>query len=303
MNYLITNEDLSVTLSDGDIYTLHSSHINFKNIIASLIEGDEEKVIKYLDIKSSIKEWGNKRVHIENGQLFFKGELLNGALAKRALGLYSEGKSIKPIELFLEKLSQNPDKEVANQLYRFLTTNNLPLTWDGDFLAYKIVNKDYLDHHSGTIDNSIGKFVKLDRDKCCADPNQLCAPGLHACSKEYFGNYSMSNSKLIVIKISPKNVVSIPLEYQDTKLRCCAYYCLQDCPENIPVDFIYENSVVWEQNQKPVVQKKKVYKQQELCNDVKKGVQSMKQRRDSKGRFLSKQAPVRDSKGRFTKKS
>jgi hypothetical protein len=301
MNYIVTNEDLTITLDDGKVYTLHTSHINFKQIIMSLLDGDEEAVIEHLDINTSMKKWGKKRVHIEGNKMFFKGKLLDDSLSRRAIKLYEDGKNIKPIELFLEKLNRNPDKRVIEQIYRFLTTNNLPLTWDGDFLAYKFVTKDYKDCHTGKIDNSIGKFVKLNRSECCDDPNQLCAPGLHACSKEYFGSYG-DNAKLIIVKISPENVVSIPNEYKDTKLRCCAYYCLQDCPRDIPVDFIYENKTVWEHNQKPVKTSNVVYNQEDLMKDMAKAKKAIAQKRDAKGRFVKQVGPLRDANGRFAKK-
>jgi hypothetical protein len=53
----------------------------------------------------------------------------------------------------------------VTELYGFLEKGNLPITNDGHFLAYKKVRKDYKDCHSGTMDNSIGQVVEMERNQ------------------------------------------------------------------------------------------------------------------------------------------
>jgi len=50
---------------------------------------------------------------------------------------------------------------------------------------------------------------------------KLDSTGLHFCSRSYLGRFGGSN--IMVLKIHPKDVVSIPTDYDDAKGRCCKY--------------------------------------------------------------------------------
>jgi hypothetical protein len=78
---------------------------------------------------------------------------------------------------------ENPSYRAVNELYGFLEKNRLPITPDGHFLAYKKVRDDYKDIHSGTMDNSVGKIVEMERNQVNDDKNQTCSSGLHFCSE------------------------------------------------------------------------------------------------------------------------
>jgi hypothetical protein len=97
----------------------------------------------------------------------------------------------------------------------------LPITDDGYFLAYKRVNRNYTDCHSGTFDNHVGKVVEMPREKVNANRNETCSAGLHVCSHSYLSHYS--GDRIVVVKINPKDVVSVPVDYNNAKMRVCRY--------------------------------------------------------------------------------
>jgi hypothetical protein len=149
---------------------------------------------------------------------------LVGFEVDRLLSMMDEGHDIHPLCNFIARVRQNPSESIRARLYEFMEYGNMPLTEDGSFLAYKVVGPNYLDKHSRTINNSVGKRVTMPRAKVDDNDNRTCSSGLHACSKEYVRFFlSGSQDHLMVLKIAPEDVVSIPTDYNNTKLRCCAY--------------------------------------------------------------------------------
>jgi hypothetical protein len=121
----------------------------------------------------------------------------------------------------MENLYANPSKRAVTELYGFLEKNNLPITPDGYFLAYKKVRKDFLDVHSGTMDNSPGTIVEMERNKVDDNKDQTCSTGLHFCGMSYLSHFG--GERTVIVKINPADVVSIPSDYNDAKGRACRY--------------------------------------------------------------------------------
>jgi hypothetical protein len=127
---------------------------------------------------------------------------------------------------FVKKLSKNPSFKVVKSLYDFLSVNNVPLTENGNFRAYKKVDFDYMDLHSHTIRNAIGDEPSMNRNEVEDDPNKCCSAGLHACSKSYLEHYGSNDSavnRIVIVEIDPVDVVSIPTDYNNAKMRVCKY--------------------------------------------------------------------------------
>ena len=122
---------------------------------------------------------------------------------------------------FMDNLYQNPSKRAVDELYGFLEKGNLPITPDGHFLAYKKVREDYKDCHSGTMDNSIGQVVEMERYNVDDNKDNTCSTGLHFCSKDYLNSFG--GARTVIVKINPRDVVSIPSDYNQTKGRACRY--------------------------------------------------------------------------------
>jgi len=106
-------------------------------------------------------------------------------------------------------------------LYGFLEKNRLPITGDGHFLAYKKVRDNFMDVYTGTMDNSVGKFVEMERNQVNDDKNQTCSAGLHFCSESYLNHFG--GERTVIVKINPRDVVSIPTDYDNAKGRACRY--------------------------------------------------------------------------------
>jgi hypothetical protein len=121
----------------------------------------------------------------------------------------------------------NPSKRATEELYDFLMHKNLPITDDGCFLAYKRVNADWTDLYSNAIDNSIGQIVKMSRRKVDDNREMGCSDGLHVGALEYVEGYG-SGGHVLVVKVNPEHVVSVPSDHDCTKVRCCEYEVLSE---------------------------------------------------------------------------
>jgi hypothetical protein len=138
---------------------------------------------------------------------------------------------------FLEKLMENPSRRAVNELYGFLQANDIEIAEDGDFLAWKKVREDYLDIHSGTIDNSPGANPRVARNMVDEDSNQTCSYGLHVCSKSYLPHFGNStDSRIVQVKVNPKDVVAVPADYNNAKMRTAGYHVIGDVTGRVVQD-------------------------------------------------------------------
>ena len=95
----------------------------------------------------------------------------------------------------------------------------MPLTPDGNFLAYKGVREDYTDWHSGKFSNKVGDVNEMTRNNVCDDANVGCSDGFHAGSYEYAKGYAHNGGNLMIVEIDPSDVVSVPHDCDCQKLR------------------------------------------------------------------------------------
>ena len=144
---------------------------------------------------------------------------------------------------------ENPSKRAVDELYGFLEKNDLPITPDGQFLAYKKVRHDFKDCHTGTMDNSPGQVVSMERNQVCEDKDLTCSYGLHFCGMSYLRHFG--GDKTVIVKINPRDVVSIPSDYNEAKGRACRYEVIAEMegePEEAftaPVQENANNIVQW----------------------------------------------------------
>ena len=201
---------------------------------------DWEALASCLTFKDGISRITHGNIVVLDSAVFYKGRPVRGFISQRILEMVSVGLPVEPILNFLDNLFENPSEDSRNDLYEFVEKNNSPITEDGCFLAYRKVGRDYLSYHKnldGTRNNNrVGSVVKMDRKGVCADRHQTCAPGLHFCSWDYLPlYYAFIDSRVMLVKINPKNVVSIPVDYNLAKGRCCEYEVVDeiiDCENN-----------------------------------------------------------------------
>ncbi len=175
------------------------------------------------------------QVNVATQEVAYHGELLPAPLARKVFSLIEQNLPVTLLEKFWENLKKNPSYNSVRELYDFLSYKELPITEDGCFLAYRGLGNDFYSikgntstrviqgnvNSQGQIYNGVGEHIEVQRN--CVDDNRdnHCSFGVHAGSWDYARDWSQG--KMVVVKINPKDVVSVPSDYNCQKLRCCAY--------------------------------------------------------------------------------
>lgn len=238
--HIISGDTLTYVGQDGTPKQVQVNHPNYREIrllveAADTHPSDWEELMELLvprvRLTNIIKKSGTSFSITDDGRLYCEidGEPfeLSDALAKHILALHHSYGDLTPLLNFVRKLADNPRKEVADELWGFITTCGLSLTPKGNFLAYKNVNSDFTSVYDGVTDNSPGTVLKMRRSSVMHDPNRTCAAGLHFAAWGYLQYYA-SGRKTVLVSVNPKDVVSIPTDYDNMKGRACRYKVLRE---------------------------------------------------------------------------
>lgn len=218
---------LTVTTTNR-VFTLTEDHADFDDILALLKAGKNDEALIRLDRALAVRNAVTNTAFAINGNVVtYNGRDLPNVMAQYIIRLNTEGFDLKPLEKFTENLFQNPSFRAINEAWRFIEANEMPITEDGCFIGYRAVTKDYKDIRTRTFDNSVGSVCEEPRNLVDENPDVTCSNGLHVCSLPYINGpgagYGHSDSPWIIVKVNPRDVVAVPRDYKDTKLRCCRF--------------------------------------------------------------------------------
>lgn len=237
---------LSLIYANGDTATIPESHDRFDELLGLVFAGaDDEEVGALVDVMLAVSkhmEQLSERVSIRGRNVLFDGDQLRGELAEVIFDLFESGnpESLRPIVNFLEKAATNPSNRSVDDLYRWVTNGDLIIHEDGDVLAYKgvqLLNGERFSITEGTafvdgeeitgyIPNPDGAVVSMARSDVDDNIHEACSTGLHAGTYSYakkFLGWHRGEGVMLLIKFNPRDVVSVPTDDLDQKLRVCRY--------------------------------------------------------------------------------
>lgn len=190
---------------------------------------DADKLLSSLDLDAAARERSRGKVTFSGGVIRYNGAPMHNSLTNRVLALIADDFDFQPLINFMDKLMKNPSQTAIDELYFFLEGNSLPITEEGNFLAYRRVDKDWMSMHpnpDGTRNrNMIGDEPSMPRGECDDQRNNTCSRGLHFASLSYIPHYGSDSNgdKTVVVEIDPADVIAIPSDYNNQKGRCCRY--------------------------------------------------------------------------------
>ncbi len=217
--YTLTNESITV-IWEGKPHNVQKGSPNFPGLKKAIMAEDWDAVPKHLTVAKGLEEWAKGRFALKNGSLCYDGVSLPSAFNERILSMASTGADPGPLFKFWERLQKNPSFRSVMSLWGFLQHGGIPLTEDGCFLAYKGVNDNFTDAHTGTISNKPGTINKMPRNQISDDPNHACHEGFHVGTRSFAQGYGR---RLVVCKVDPENVVCVPYDGSAQKMRVCEY--------------------------------------------------------------------------------
>ena len=309
MTFFSLSEDakgksLSIFFDNGDSETIPESHVSFKAILQKWLENnvvDEEirELVNVLQTVATKMSALSERVSATGKEIYFDGDVLRGELSSHIKEAFSEGRSLdfKPLVNFLEKAKTNPSLESVDALYRWIKQGDLVIDPDGDIIAYKgtrldangvphsvsrgtaFVNGEEVE---GNIPNVAGTVITMPRSEVNGDGKVACSTGLHAGTHSYASSFA---PHLILVKINPRDVVSVPEDSSSQKLRVSRYVVLHEVKDRLESKYY-----------QPALPLEEPKTEDTVKETTTVGTSPI---RDSKGRFIKGGNAPRDSKGRF----
>ena len=250
MIYTLTKDSLTIFLG-GKPHQIDSTHQSFEQLL-KIVKGEaetpsDEELKKLISIREVIQQKlaNNGRVRLGHNEIIIDGIPVHNYSTDRILEMLKQGVDINPWIRFMERLIENPSSHVFSELMEWMTKGNMPVTEDGHFLAYKKVDDNLRSYHpspDGThLQHVVGESVSMPRYQVDDVRHNTCSTGLHFCSWDYLPSYRGSSGRVLVLKIDPAKVVTIPSDYQHTKGRAEGYQVLSVLdPED--VEFAFSNN-------------------------------------------------------------
>lgn len=263
MKYTLVNHngESTVTVFDdnGKPHVAHGSNPQWAEIKRRVV-AEENNVIELIDqAEAASKKFErlSERLTAKFGKIYLDGDEISNGLTDQIVRFLANGDDFGPLVQFLEKILSNPQKHSQEQLWRWLDKHKFTLTKDGDIVGYKGVRQDaqgrYVSIHKGKatvfvsgskealdvdgeVPNDVGSIVEMARSGVVHDPAVGCSFGLHVGTWDYAKSFGEA-AKCLQIYVNPRDVVSVPTDSNDQKIRCCRYYIAAavDKPEDAAV--------------------------------------------------------------------
>ena len=243
---LVTNDAVTLILN-GEVFTGSRQYAENSGVLVALKNQNFRKAADLLNKEKAIVRRSLGAFTVENGVIYHNNVAVRNVVADRIVELIDAGLPFMPAVHFLENILQNPSMSAKEAGYKFLELKGLPLTPEGHFLAYKVLRSDYMSKTAGRepvqvsrdggntwetvighIPNNVGNIVRIERNFVDDDREKACSYGLHVGSLGYSGPqgwfYSAeSGEKIVIVDVNPRDIVSIPNDAHEEKLRVCEY--------------------------------------------------------------------------------
>lgn len=247
INYTLVKDGdriaLTVVDKEGVPTPVPQSYHKFKELLDALISDDDERAFSLLNVPEKVVaklRALSERVTLAGNTILFDGDPVHGAISNHIIEIMEEGEEEvkwRALVNFLEKVGTNPEEHSRTMLYDWLHKHDFIITEDGDFLAYKGVNNDltsitagpaFVDgqRFEGHIPNELGTVISMARSTVEHNPKVACSTGLHAGTWDYAREFAASGTVLLV-KINPRDVVSVPTDCNSQKIRVSRYEVLR----------------------------------------------------------------------------
>lgn len=232
--YTIASGRITLVLNKSRVRTVDKTHINYNEVLQLLKDPNttEQDLMNAVDIPTFIvkKSFGEVTI-TEDNTVLLRGKEMNGALVDRMIDGFNNGFDVQHLVNFMLRCESNPRPEAIAELFLFLEKSQLPITPDGFFIAFKKVNDNYTDIHTGKFDNKIGSVPEMKFEDVDPNRHNTCSRGLHWCSFSYLPSFAGNTGRVMTVLVDPADVVAIPSDYNNTKGRSCKYAVIGEVPQ------------------------------------------------------------------------
>lgn len=241
VNFHVLNESIVLNYN-GKTQVIAKGDSRFEDVLEAIRSHDLDGIPAIVEIERGFNGGG---LELKDGLLYAEGQPIPTELNDRIMKFREAKLPYDSLLAFWENLKKNPSFNSRKMLFSFLEHNGHPLTQDGCFIAYRGVTEDFKDCHTRTFDNKPGSVCVMDRSQVDDDPNSTCSDGLHVACFDYAKGFG---PKLIEVKVDPKDVVCVPVDYNGTKMRVCRFEVVQECV-NMREELVYEQPMAKDESE------------------------------------------------------
>jgi hypothetical protein len=247
--YIIKNDGL-MALYKGKHISLNKSDSRFKIAVKLINNKNINGLVDFLFPITKAVAYTDNAFVVRNNKVYINGDKtpIHKHISKKLISFYKNNLPYQPLIKFWNNLKANPSKNSVNQLFGCLEQNHHAITDEGFFLAYKYVKKTsnggFVDSYTGKFDNNIGAKPHMDRSDVVDDPNITCAKGLHVASFEYANSGVNDDNILLEVLVNPADVVSVPKDYNNQKMRVTDYMVVGIGKSEYKGDFISQDMII-----------------------------------------------------------
>lgn len=250
MNYIKSGNTFTVVIGNS-VHTFDQSHKNYDLLVDCIKNNEDLTFLENINEAVTISDWSEGNFVYQAGNLYYFQEKIDDAIVEIIREMIEGGFNHSPILKFLERLFNNPAKHVVDGLYAWLKHKSLAITEDGYFLAYKSVSVyngepfidqfgrevksgDSVDSYTRRIRNNPGDINSMPRRFVNDNRDVACSHGFHVGTMSYINDH-YKQDKTIICKVDPANVVSIPSDCNNQKIRCCEYVVVSDMKRELKI--------------------------------------------------------------------
>lgn len=249
------NGNITVVIDDNP-YSVSVDHPYYHYLVDAWRDDDPDSFLDYFYQKinptmqkaAALIEDIGTGITVTSDSIHLDGRKIPDNVAKhfikRLVGLKENNLPVQPVLNFLARLMDNPSSRSIEEAPDFLENKNMPITSDGCFLAYKTVKSNWYSKASGSltlvtgeadesgyIRNMVGDVIECKRNEVDDERSNECSHGLHVGGLEYAGPggwYNSAGDKVVIVKVDPRDIVSVPKDHNAQKLRVCKYEVVKE---------------------------------------------------------------------------
>jgi len=244
MIHIKDNNNNWTVVAHNKSYQFNSTHPEYVNLIDAIRKDDEDMIFELMETGTMIDNWSQGNFSFKDGVLTYNfgglQEEVQPIITERIISHMKEGIDHQYLMRYIDNVYQNPSHRAVYEGFNFLTNHNLPITKDGYIMAYKAVTTyhgepitdvngnvikdgDLVDKWTGKSHrNNVGDKPTMPRRLVDDNCGTCCSQGLHVGSTYYAESYGVSGDTAILVKVHPRDIVSVPSSDSE-KMRVCAY--------------------------------------------------------------------------------
>lgn len=243
-------DDFATMLRNGKFFQIESYNPNFDEAVEALKIGGDENYDKFemfcrplQFVKPTLEKVaaGIEGAKFIGADMYINGRVVEHPVAEKILEIRQNGKlseykdEVQRLTNFLILLLKNPSKTCVEVAFDFSVKHGIFIDQEGYMIGLKAVNPDYTDRHTGKISNKVGEKPEMPRNQV-DDSRVACSLGFHIGSMTYSGPdgwfyKQRTDGHIMICKFSPEDIVSIPEDITQDKIRVCKYEVIDEYTE------------------------------------------------------------------------